>query len=181
MPSSRIHSEIVLRPKDTGNHSRRCGARGQGSHRPKGAQFIVGPLFSQSVSTVAPIAREHHINILSFSNNKAVAAEGVYLFGFLPEQQVARVADYAFLHNLTRVALLAPNDAYGQKLRKHSLRAIKQKAASSRRWNFMRRALPISTRRCCASPTTTPPIPTAISRRSSSPIRGRCLKTSSLP
>lgn len=115
VPSDRIRSQIILMPKDTGS------TPAEAVHAAKqaieqGATFIVGPLFSQSVSAIAPLAREKKIPILAFSNNKAVAGNGVYLFGFLPEQHVKRVADHAFLHGVQRAALLAPNDSYGQKI-----------------------------------------------------------------
>lgn len=115
VPSNRIKSQIILMPKDTGSTPAEA-MRAAKQAIEQGATFIVGPLFSQSVAAIAPLAREKKIPILAFSNNKAVAGDGVYVFGFLPEQHVKRVADYAFLHNLQRVALLAPNDSYGQKI-----------------------------------------------------------------
>jgi branched-chain amino acid transport system substrate-binding protein len=115
MSADQIRAKIILLPKDTGN------TPADAAHVTKqavdqGANFIIGPLFSQSVNLVAPLAKEAGISVLTFSNNRAVAAEGVYTFGFLPEQQVARVAEYAYLHNMQRVAVLAPNDSYGQKV-----------------------------------------------------------------
>lgn len=115
VPSDRIRSQIILMPKDTGGTPAEA-AQAARQAIDQGATFIVGPMFSQSVAAVAPLAREKQIPILTFSNNKAVAGGGVYLFGFLPEQHVKRVADHAFLHGMQRVALLAPNDSYGQKI-----------------------------------------------------------------
>ena len=117
VPSDQIRSQIVLVPKDTGNTPADSGkaveeAIGQG------ASFVIGPLFSQSVTIAAPVAKAHNVNMLTFSNNRTVAGNGVYLFGFLPEEQVSRIAEYAYLHNLQRVALLAPNDSYGEKVKK---------------------------------------------------------------
>lgn len=114
-PSDQIKSQIVLMPRDTSD-TPADAIRAAKQAIDQGATFIVGPLFSQAVAAIAPIAREHKVPILTFSNNKGVAGNGVYIFGFLPEQQVQRVADYAFLHNMQRVALLAPNDSYGQKI-----------------------------------------------------------------
>jgi branched-chain amino acid transport system substrate-binding protein len=115
MSADQIRAKIILLPKDTGN-TPADAARVTRQAIDQGANFIIGPLFSQSVNLVAPLAKEAGINVLTFSNNKAVAADGVYTFGFLPEQQVARVAEYAYLHNMQRVAVLAPNDSYGQKV-----------------------------------------------------------------
>ncbi len=115
VPSNRIHSQIVLMPRDTGNTPADAVVATKQALEQK-ATFIIGPLFSQSVTAIAPLAQEKNISMLTFSNNKAVAGNGVYLFGFLPEQQVSRLADYAFLHKLQRVAVLAPNDSYGEKI-----------------------------------------------------------------
>ena len=115
-PPDQIHTQIVLMPKDTGNTPADT-AKAAKEALDQGAQLIIGPLFSQSVSAVAPLARERGVKMITFSNNKAVAGNGAYVFGFLPEQQVERMAEFAFLHNYPRVAVLAPNDAYGAKVK----------------------------------------------------------------
>ena len=117
VPSDQIHTQVVLVPKDTGNVPADSG-KAVDEAIAQGASFVIGPLFSQSVSIAAPITRAHNIDMLTFSNNRAVAGNGVYLFGFLPEEQVNRIAEYAYLHNFQRVALLAPNDSYGEKVKK---------------------------------------------------------------
>jgi len=113
--SDQIKSQIVLLPKDTGN-TPADSVRVAKQAIEQGAKFMIGPLFSQSVTAIAPMAKEAGVTMLTFSNNKAVASDDVYTFGFLPEQQVERIAEYAFLHNIQRVAVLAPNDAYGEKV-----------------------------------------------------------------
>ena len=115
-PSDEIKAQIILMPKNSGNTLKENVAAAKQAVA-QGAQFVIGPLFSQSVTTIAPILKEKKIGMISFSNNKAVAAENVYTFGFLPEQQVERMAEYAYLEKMQRVALLAPNDAYGEKVR----------------------------------------------------------------
>jgi ABC-type branched-subunit amino acid transport system substrate-binding protein len=59
------------------------------------------------------VAASRGVNILSFSNDSGVVAPGVYVLGFRPEEQVARIIDYAGRRGLTRFAALAPEDAYG--------------------------------------------------------------------
>lgn len=115
VPPEQIKTQVVLIPKDTGNTPAEAAVAAQQAIA-QGASLIIGPMFSQSVTAVAPIAKAHNINMITFSNNKAVAGDGVYVFGFLPELQVKRTAEYAFLHNYPRVAVLAPNDAYGMKV-----------------------------------------------------------------
>jgi len=128
-PADQIRSQIILLPKDTGNTPAES-ARVTQQAIDQGANFIVGPLFSQSVNIIAPLAREHNIGMLTFSNNRAVASEGVYTFGFLPEQQVVRMAEYAYLHNFQRVALLAPNDSYGEKVKQTLVETYGQKGGT---------------------------------------------------
>ncbi|MGE0754180.1 MAG: penicillin-binding protein activator [Alphaproteobacteria bacterium] len=120
VPSDQIHSQIVLLPKDSGS-TPVDSANVAEQAVAQGVKFIVGPLFSQSVSQVKPVVQGRNIPILAFSNTKEIADSNTFIFGFLPEQQVQRMADYAFLNNYTRVALLAPNDAYGQRIQERLL------------------------------------------------------------
>lgn len=115
VPSDEIRSQVVLLPKDTGS-TPASAARASQQAVDQGAKFIIGPLFSQSVARVRPIAASRGVNMLAFSNTREIAKPGTFIFGFLPEQQVQRIADYAFLKGYSRVALLAPNDAYGQRI-----------------------------------------------------------------
>jgi branched-chain amino acid transport system substrate-binding protein len=115
VPSDKIRSQVILIPKDTGSVPADA-LRAVQQAIDQGATFVIGPLFSQSVTAISPTVREKGITMLTFSNNKAVAGNGVYVFGFLPEQQVERMSDYAFLHGAQRVAVLAPNDSYGEKI-----------------------------------------------------------------
>ncbi len=115
VPSKDIRSQIILLPKDTGSTAADA-VRVAKQAVDQGATFVIGPLFSQSVAQVQPITQPAGIPMLTFSNTREIARTDTFIFGFLPEQQVQRVADYAFLHNLRRVALLAPNDAYGRKI-----------------------------------------------------------------
>lgn len=79
----------------------------------EGAEIIVGPLFATAAAAVAPLARERGIKVLSFSTDRTVAGNGVYILGFTPDQQVARVINFARGRGLNRFALLAPDSAYG--------------------------------------------------------------------
>lgn len=116
VPSGRIRSQIVLIPKDTGKTANSAAAAAQQAID-AGATFIIGPLFAQAVTAMKPIVKPRGIPVISFSNNRVVAEPNIYTYGYLPEQQIARIAEYSYLHGYQRVAVLAPNDAYGQKVR----------------------------------------------------------------
>lgn len=110
--TDQLNVKVVLVPKDTQGTPSGAAAAAQ-SVLASGAQLIVGPLFSQNVASVAPIAKQYGVNVLTFSNNPKVAGDNVFVFGFQAEHQVKRILNYALNRNLNKVALLSPNNAYG--------------------------------------------------------------------
>ncbi len=91
----------------------------------KGAKLIIGPLFSSSADAVRSVIKPLKINMITFSNNASIAAPGVFLFGFTPEDQAKRIADYSYLSRIDRVASLAPNTPYGRRV----VAAVKKRSA----------------------------------------------------
>ena len=79
----------------------------------EGAEMILGPLFAQSVSAVAQVARSRGIPVIAFSTDASVAARGVYLLSFLPESDVRRIVEYAVSRGKRSFAALMPDNAYG--------------------------------------------------------------------
>lgn len=84
----------------------------------EGARLLLGPLFARSVEAVKPLAKTGKVTLLSFSNNKSVAGDGVFIMGFDPAEQAQRVARYTFRQDIQNVAALIPNDAYGRQVQK---------------------------------------------------------------
>jgi branched-chain amino acid transport system substrate-binding protein len=80
----------------------------------EGARLILGPLFGASAQAARPIATAAGVSIVSFSNNRDIAGNGVYVFGFLPDQQVRRVIRYAARRGHTRIGALAPSSGFGE-------------------------------------------------------------------
>jgi len=78
-----------------------------------GVSLMLGPLLAASVRAVVPSARTAGINVIAFSNDRQVAGDGVFTMGFLPGDQVRRVAGFARSKGFSRFAVLAPDDAYG--------------------------------------------------------------------
>ncbi|MES2677238.1 MAG: penicillin-binding protein activator [Pseudomonadota bacterium] len=77
---------------------------------------IIGPIFSSDIEAISSVAQTNKISILSFSNNQDLAGKkGVFLMGFLPEQQVERISSYAISNGKDNFAIIAPNNQYGQK------------------------------------------------------------------
>ena len=80
----------------------------------EGAELILGPLFAASVQSAGEIARERRIPMIAFSTDASVARPGVYLMGFLPRDEVARIAGHAARENRREVAALIPESGYGE-------------------------------------------------------------------
>ena len=94
------------------------------------ADIIVGPLFSDAVVTARDIARQANIPMLALSNNMEVAASGSWLLGYVPEQQVDLLLDYALTTGRGRIGIIAEDSPFGQVLAR---RAIDRLARSGRR------------------------------------------------
>lgn len=106
---------IVLMPRDTQGRPD-IAALMVRQVAAEGADLILGPLFSQSVSAATGEARRAGLSMIAFSNNRDVAQPGVFLLGFLPEQQVTRVVRYASTQGLQRFAGLFPDTDYGRRV-----------------------------------------------------------------
>jgi branched-chain amino acid transport system substrate-binding protein len=88
-----------------------------------GASLILGPLFNYEVEAVAPAARAAGVKVIGFTSDRRVARDGVYVMGFRPDEQVERVVRYAYGRGVRRLAMLGPDDTYGQTIR-DALRTI---------------------------------------------------------
>ncbi|HEY3779098.1 MAG TPA: penicillin-binding protein activator [Rhizomicrobium sp.] len=107
--------DIVLMSADEGSGGAEA-AVGARKLLAQGAEIIVGPLFAQSVSAVAPLARDHAVPVIAFSTDRAVGGDGVYLLSFQPENQVRRIVSYAVEQGHGGFAALVPRTAYGTRV-----------------------------------------------------------------
>jgi branched-chain amino acid transport system substrate-binding protein len=108
-------AEVALLPRDTKGTPEGAIAAAE-DVMASGAQLLLGPLFSADVEAIAPLARARGVPVVAFTNDYAVAGDGVYILGFTPEMQVARVVDYAASRGLQRIAALVPDSVYGQRV-----------------------------------------------------------------
>ncbi|MFZ3358003.1 MAG: penicillin-binding protein activator [Xanthobacteraceae bacterium] len=95
-----------------------------------GAQIILGPLFSQSVSFVAQAARPRNVPIIAFSTDANVASNGVYLLSFLPETDVNRIVQYTASTGKRSYAALIPDNPYGTVVEAAFKQAIARRSGS---------------------------------------------------
>ena len=121
-------NSVVLLPKDTGGTAGGAELAAQELLN-EGAELLIGPLFSQAVRAVTPVAQAADVRVLAFSNVTSVAAQGTYLLGFRPEEQVERVVQYAIEQGVESFAGLAPDDAYGETAMRALERAVVEQGA----------------------------------------------------
>jgi branched-chain amino acid transport system substrate-binding protein len=79
-----------------------------------GAQLLLGPLFSGEAKAIAPQAAAAGVNMVAFSTDPSVAGPHAFVMGFLVQEQVRQIVAYANGKGLKRLAVLAPDSAYGQ-------------------------------------------------------------------
>jgi len=92
----------------------------------EGNGLILGPLLSEDVRTVAPIARQAGVPVVAFSNDVSVAGNGVYVMGFTPAQSVERVVAFARAKGLQRFAAVVPDGVYGQRAGQAMIDAVQR-------------------------------------------------------
>lgn len=79
----------------------------------QGAELIIGPLFAQSVTAVAQVAKASRVPVVAFSTDTTTASPGVYLLSFLPQGDVDRIVSYAASKGRRSFAALLSDNAYG--------------------------------------------------------------------
>jgi branched-chain amino acid transport system substrate-binding protein len=119
---------VQLIPKDT--HGTPDGARQAAQDSVKeGVELIVGPLFANEVTAVAPVAQAAHIPVIAFSSDRNVAGNGVYLLSFVAGSDVPRMVSYAVSKGKTRFAALFPQNEYGRLVEQAFSRAVQENHA----------------------------------------------------
>lgn len=82
-----------------------------------GADIVLGPLLAGNVRIAGDVLGPRGVPILGFSNDSSVAAPGRYVLGFLPENEVQRVVDFAVTKGHRRFSALVPDGRYGNRVR----------------------------------------------------------------
>jgi ABC-type branched-subunit amino acid transport system substrate-binding protein len=79
----------------------------------EGAQIILGPVFAADAKAAGLTAAASGINVVTFSTDPSVAGRNVFVMGFLVDEQVRQIVAYAKAQGRSRLAVLAPDSAYG--------------------------------------------------------------------
>jgi ABC-type branched-subunit amino acid transport system substrate-binding protein len=77
------------------------------------ADILLGPVFGADLKRIASIAKNARKPVLAFTNDVSLAQPDIYVLGVGPHMEVERIVGYAIAQGLRRIALLAPNSAYG--------------------------------------------------------------------
>ncbi len=104
---------IDLRVYNTGADPARASAEATRAIA-EGAQIIIGPLFSGATNAVAAVAAPRGINVLSFSNNAAVAGGNVYIMGVNFQNIATRLFGYSLGMGVSNIGVVYPEGAEGE-------------------------------------------------------------------
>ena len=86
--------------------------------------IAIGPLFSDRAKAIGPYFMPHDIPVLSLSNNHEIARNGLWVLGFLPEQQIDGVLAESILKDYDEIAILSDQSAYGAVITKHVIKRL---------------------------------------------------------
>ena len=111
---NRGEESFVIFPKDTAGVTSTATMRAQEALG-EGTDIIIGPLFSANVKAVRTLAQDADVPVIAFSTLADAAGQGAYLISRSPEEQVARIVDYAARKGATRFAFLGPRSSLGQR------------------------------------------------------------------
>lgn len=120
---------IDLRIYSTGANAERAGVEAARAIS-EGAQIIIGPLFSNATSSVATVAAQNGINVLSFSNNAAIAGGNVYIMGVTFENIATRLYRHAVNTGQPNVGVVYPAGVEGEAGHQAAINAARNAGAT---------------------------------------------------
>ncbi len=101
-----------LMPRDTGGTPSGAQAATRAALQ-DGAEIILGPLFSEEVKAARPLVEGGNVNMIAFSTDWTAAGGNTFIMGFLPFDQIERVAKFAAAQNIQSSGIIAPSSEYG--------------------------------------------------------------------
>lgn len=96
----------------------------------EGAAVILGPLFAESANAAGLAILQSNVNVLSFSNNSAIAGGNVFILGYTFENTANRLVRFAVSRGQSRITVVHADDIAGQAGRDAILRAIANSSAT---------------------------------------------------
>lgn len=80
----------------------------------EGAKIILGPVFAQEANAVGAAAAARGINVLSFSNNPAIAGGNVFILGPTFQNTAQRLGSFAVRQGKGRILIVNDQNAAGE-------------------------------------------------------------------
>ncbi len=105
-------ADLTVLVKDSGGTPQTAAAAATAAVS-EGAEAILGPVFAAEVRGVGPVALQANVPVLSFSSDPSVASSGVYVMGFLVDDQVRQMMAQASSAGLRSIAAIISDGAYG--------------------------------------------------------------------
>lgn len=96
----------------------------------EGAQIIIGPVFAASANAVGKAVSGKGVNVLSFSNNAAIAGGNVFVMGPTFQNTADRMVSYAAQQGKQRFVVVHGQDVAGTQGRDAIQRAVDAQGAS---------------------------------------------------
>lgn len=113
--SANIGENITITLRDSGASPSGASAAANAAIR-EGAKLILGPFQGDQVAAVGAVARQAGVPVIGFSNNGAVAGNGVYLLAVLPDAEMKRALGFVKAAGRRGPAGIFPATPYGEAL-----------------------------------------------------------------
>lgn len=78
-----------------------------------GAKVIVGPLYGEAANAAGLAVADENVNVLSFSNNSAIAGGNVFVLGKTFDNTAKRIVEFAASQGKMRAMIVHPNNVEG--------------------------------------------------------------------
>ena len=105
-------NDLSISVKDTLNTAEGAAAAAQAVIA-EGVELIIGPIFAAEVRGVAPVASAANIPVFAFSSDPSVAAPGIYILGFMVDDQVRQMMAQASSAGNRSMAAIISDGGYG--------------------------------------------------------------------
>lgn len=80
----------------------------------EGAKIIIGPVYAEAANAAGVAVAGRGVNVLSFSNNPAIAGGNVFVLGPTFDNTARRLVGYAVSQGRNRIVIVHGNDVPGQ-------------------------------------------------------------------
>lgn len=119
------YDQVKLIPRDT-KDTPQTAAKAAEAVIKSGADLILGPIFSEHLQAVKPIADAAGVPVISFSTDWKQTGGNTYIMGFLPFAQISRVINYAHDQGYARYGVFSPQSEYSDVVLKTLYYALDQ-------------------------------------------------------